>query len=148
MRVLLLNISGSFSTRLAITMQQLGHAVDVVQDQADAQPAVLSSTHDLVMIDLDGATPETVDLVRWIRVTKPVLKILVCKNSDNLDLVGLAMSKGAHDFVVKPLNIDELKMRLLALETQGQTPNKENIVVNYGPLRVDMASRQVSLYPN
>ncbi len=148
MRILLLNISDGVSTRLAIALRRLDHAVDVVEDPADAQPTVLASTHDLVVMDLDGATAEAVDLVRWIRVTKPSLKILVCKSRDELDIISLALSKGADEFVLKPLDIEELKVRILALEAQGKGNASDDVVVRYGPLRVDLATRQVWLNGN
>ncbi len=145
MRVLLINFSGSFTTRLVIALQQLDHAIDVIEDISDWQSAVLTSTHDLIVIDLDGASAETVDLVRWTRVTKPSLKILVCKSRESLDLVSLALSKGADEFVLKPIDLDELKVRLLALEARDGVANNDEVVVTYGPLRVDLVSRQVWL---
>ncbi len=148
MRIVLLNISGGFSARFSLVLRQLDHVVDVVEHAAEMQAAVLTSAYDLVVLDLDDASGETAGLVSWARVTKPALKILICKSRESLNLVSEALSKGADEFVLKPIDSNELRVRLLALEGKGLTAKQEDVVVDYGPLRVDLASRQVWLNGN
>ncbi|MGH1419182.1 MAG: winged helix-turn-helix domain-containing protein [Hyphomicrobiaceae bacterium] len=145
MRTLLLNIASSVSAQLSVLLKQQDHAVDSVDSIEDAQAIVLSSTLDLVIIDLDKNYDEAIEFVHWIRVVKPALKVLVCKSRKEIHEIRLALSEGADDFVLKPIDLSELKFRILTLETRDKDNYSKGTVLEFGPLRVDLSTRQVWL---
>lgn len=148
MRVLIVSPIEIFSARFSILLKQLDYAADIVLDEDDAQAAMLTNTYDVVALDIDSISICFNSLASWIRQTQPELRILVCKSRDNLDSVMTALANGADEFLVKPIDKSELKIRLSRLESSQKTIESDDVVLDYGPLRVDFVTRQVWLGGN
>ena len=56
------------------------------------------------------------------------------------------MGSGADDFILRPIDGEELRIRISAL--LSRRPEREAVVLECGPLKLDMISRQVMLDGN
>lgn len=145
MRVLQIGDNNIASTRLTVAVRQLDCAVDVIGTAEEVDEAFNVANYDMVICDFD--TPITAEkliaLVKSLRLAKPEIPILACGSRSAMDSVVVALGAGADDFVLRPLDGDELRIRISAL--LARRPEREAVVLECGPLRLDMVSRQVVL---
>jgi putative two-component system response regulator len=95
-----------------------GHDVVAVEDGAEAWEQFQRQQFDIVVTDwdmpeLDG--PELTKRIRALRQTRYVYLIILTGRSEKADLVA-GMESGADDFLAKPFDRDELRVRLNAGE--------------------------------
>jgi DNA-binding response OmpR family regulator len=94
---------------------------------------------DIMMPEMDGLT-----VCKEIRKTSNVPVIILTARGDDIDrIVGLEI--GADDYMAKPFNPRELVARVKAVLRRSQGERDVPEVVEAGPLRIDVASREVVL---
>ncbi len=145
MRILQLGDRNMASTRLTVAMRQLDCAIDVVSGLDAILDSVKVAKYDLLIADFDVPVPAADQLatIKLLRSAQPEVAILVCGSRSNLDSVVTALGSGADDFLLRPIDGDELRVRISAL--LARRPNREAVLLECGPLSLDMVSRQVLL---
>lgn len=145
MRILQIGNNDTSSMRLTVAVRQLDCAVDVTNTVEGVLDALNVANYDLLIGDFEAGIPpaDLINLVRSVRSAKPEIPILACGSRDVLDAVITALGTGADDFVLRPLDGDELRIRVSAL--LARRPDREAVILECGPLRLDMVSRQVVL---
>lgn len=145
MRILQIGDSNIASTRLSVAVRQLDCALDVIATLEGVQEAVGVARYDLLIVDFDAAVPPAslLALIKSTRSSRPDIAILACGSRSVLENVVNALGAGAHDFVLRPIDGDELRIRISTL--LARRPEREAVVLECGPLRLDMVSRQVML---
>ena len=148
MRVLQIGDANMASTRLAVAVRQLDCAVDVIGVIEAAQEALRIAKYDLMICDFDTPLPveSLLSLVKTTRSLRPDVAILACGSRTVLDSVVSALGVGAHDFVLRPIDGDELRIRISTMLARRLV--REAVVLECGPLSLDMVSRQVLLDGN
>ena len=71
------------------------------------------------------------------------LRLFVLAGRDKLDAVAAALAHGADDFQIKPIDPGELRLRLSGLV--ARRGGKGASVLEYGPLRLHIDTRDISL---
>jgi two-component system NtrC family sensor kinase len=97
-------------------LEKWGHEVVVARDGAEAWKLFEASEFPLVITDWMMPEMDGVELIRRIRATQRpgyVYTILLTAKSQKEDIVE-GMEAGADDFVTKPFDRDELRVRLRA----------------------------------
>lgn len=145
MRILQVGDANISSTRLAVAVRQLDCAVDVIGNVEGVNEALRVAAYDLIICDFDApvAAADLVAMVKKQRASKPDIRILVCGSRAALDHIVTTLDAGADDFILRPIDGDELRIRISAL--LARKPQREAVVLECGPLRLDMVSRQVLL---
>lgn len=145
MRILQIGDANIASTRLTVAVKQLDCAVDVMGVTEAAQEALRIAGYDLLICDFDTPVPpeNLLSLVKTTRSSRPDVAILACGSRKVLDSIVTALGAGAHDFVLRPLDGDELRIRIATM--LARRPVREAVVLECGPLSLDMVSRQVLL---
>lgn len=148
MRILQLGDASIASTRLTVAVKQLDCAVDVIGSVEGAKEAMRVARYDLLIADFDRevASEDLLSLIKSCRNTRPELAIMACGSRAELDPVVAALGIGADDFMLRPIDGDELRIRISTLLTRR--PVRETVVLECGPLQLDMVSRQVTLDGN
>jgi DNA-binding NtrC family response regulator len=111
-RLLLVDDDPAIRTALRDALGAAGFVVDVAESAVAAlamvgaiQPAIVVS--DVRMPDLSG-----LDLLRELRARAPDVDVLLMTAFDDMPTVVEAMKHGATEFLVKPLDLDELQRTL------------------------------------
>lgn len=148
MRILQIGDANIASTRLTVAVKQLDCAVDVISMTEAAQEALRIAKYDLLICDFDTPLPAAslLSLVKSTHSSRPDVAILACGSRAVLESVVSALGAGAHDFVLRPLDGDELRIRISTM--LARRPAREAVVLECGPLSLDMVSRQVLLDGN
>jgi two-component system, OmpR family, response regulator QseB len=143
MRILLAEDDPQLGDGLTVGLRQDGYAVDWVKDGVAADLALSSETFDLLVLDLGLprlAGMEVLARLRGRGQTLPVL-ILTARDATGDKIAGL--DGGADDYLVKPIDLDELAARVRALARR--TAGRAAPLLQLGDLVLDPAARQVTL---
>ena len=133
---------------LLVGLRQDGHATDWVRTAADAHSAWLAPEPSLVpyeAIVLDLGLPDRsgLDLLRTARARGLPTPVLVVTARDRIADRVAGLDAGADDYMVKPIDLDELGARLRALDRRrgGRVENR----IMLGDLAIDPAARSAIL---
>ena len=127
---------------------QDGHAADWVQTVAAARSAWLAPSsevvpYDAVIVDLGLPDGSGLDLIRQARTRKVRSVILVVTARDRVNDRISGLDAGADDYMVKPIDLDELSARLRAIDRRISGRDDELRV--FGALIIDEPARVVTL---
>jgi len=105
---------------LAENFRKLGHRVFTANTGGAAQGILKSELVDLMLLDLRLPDISGLRVLEHVKEVDPdVLVIIITANTDAQPAVE-AMKAGAYDYLMKPFELDEVKMVVAkALETQG-----------------------------
>ena len=144
MRILLVEDDPQLGDGLSIGLRQAGFAVDWLRDGEAADHALLSENFDFVVLDLGlpGLTGMRVlQRTRQRGQSMPIL-ILTARDATGDKVAGL--DAGADDYLVKPIDLDELTARIRALTRRSA--GRAAPLLQLGPLALDPAAHRVSLH--
>ncbi len=131
MRILVAEDERITRASLVRQLEAWGHTVTACEDGEQAWTRFGEGEHDVVITDWDMPRLSGVELVRRIREAagaRFVYIIMLTGRSEKADLVS-GIEAGADDFVSKPFDREELRVRLLAGErivTLERTLNRQN----------------------
>lgn len=141
MRVLLAEDDPLLGDGLRAGLTQQGCQVDWVRDGAAALRELTQQTHAVAVLDLGLPRLDGLDVLRQARqagVTTPVL-VLTARDAVPQRIAGL--DGGADDYVVKPVDLEELAARLRALVRRAS--GQAQPLLQAGGVQLDPAGRQV-----
>lgn len=145
MRVLLLEdckrLSGAYARRL----RHDGFAVDEVATLAEVRLAVGDVDYDCLVLDRHVPDGDSLDLVPELAAgARPGPVVLVSANGD-ADARIDGLTRGADDYLAKPVRLDELALRVGKVVARRQAlVTLRPPVVELGVVRVDLARREVT----
>ena len=95
-------------------LSDLGHAVETAGSVPECERCLERKAADLIVLDLNLPGENGLDYLQRLRQTSDVLVIVMTANSDIFDRV-IGLELGADDFVVKPVEPQELAARIAGL---------------------------------
>ena len=143
MRVLLVEDDPQLGDGLATGMRQSGFAVDWLKDGVSADIALKSESFDLVVLDLGLPRLSGMELLLRLRARQEKLPVLILTARDAVGDKIAGLDAGADDYLVKPIDLDELAARLRALTRRSGGRAAPKLV--HGALKLDLATHQASL---
>lgn len=142
MRILLVEDDPLLGDGLMVGLRQTGFAVDWVRDGMAADLALKSEPFDLMVLDLGLPLLTGMELLDRLRIRGQALPVLVLTARDATGDKVAGLDAGADDYLVKPVDLDELAARIRALlrrATGRATP-----VLRHGDIVLDPAARRVT----
>jgi two-component system response regulator QseB len=146
MRLLLVEDDAMLGSALRAGLRQDGHAVDWVRSAGEADSAWLaagvSAPFDAIVLDLglpDGTGLDLLGRARRRGLTTPVI-IATARDRIADRIAGL--DAGADDYMVKPIDLDELNARLRALERRVGGRAAPQILL--GDIVIEPSTRRVT----
>ena len=142
MRVLVVEDDPLLGDALQTGLRQRGFDTDWVKDGVAAELALRAEPFAAVVLDLGLPRLDGLELLRRERAKGSKAPILVLTARDAIDARVKGFDTGADDYVVKPVDLDELAARLRALVRRSQGGPAP--VLQIGELRLDPAARTVA----
>lgn len=142
MRVLLVEDDENLGDGLCVGLKQSGFTIDWLKDGESAEPAILTGSFDLVVLDLGLPGRSGLNILRSVRERECVTPILILTARDGVSEKVEALDSGADDYVVKPFDLDEVTARLRALQRRRQERAAAALV--HGDISLDPAARVVT----
>ena len=142
MRILVVEDDPLLGDGLKAGLRQRGFDVDWLKDGIAAELALRGEPYAAVVLDLGLPRLDGLELLRRERAKGSHAPILVLTARDAIDDRVRGFDTGADDYVVKPVDLDELAARLRALIRRSR--GEAAPVLVQGDVRLDPAARSVS----
>ena len=143
MRILLVEDDPQLGDGLTIGLRQAGFAVDWVKDGNSADRALQSETFDLVVLDLGLPRLSGMEVLTRARSRRQTLPVLILTARDATGDKVSGLDAGADDYLVKPVDLDELAARIRALTRRSA--GRAAPLLTRGNLALDPAAHSVTL---
>ncbi|AJA08568.1 OmpR family two-component system response regulator [Sphingopyxis fribergensis] len=139
MRVLIIEDNSRLAELISHGIAQHGFSGDGVESIDDAEAALISVAYDAVILDLGLPDGDGLEWLRRERPGQPLPPILILTARDGMGDRVAGLDAGADDYLVKPVEIEELAARLRALLRR---PGARSLpVIRAGKLAFDVAAR-------
>ncbi|HEY6897019.1 MAG TPA: response regulator transcription factor [Rhodocyclaceae bacterium] len=143
MRILIVEDDALLGDGLQAGLRQLGFQPDWVRDGELARHALGSERYEAVVLDLGLPRLDGVSLLQRLRGEGDAVPVLVLTARDaKADKLG-GFEAGADDYLVKPVDLDELAARLRALIRRSH--GRAEALIRVGAVEFDPAARRVKL---
>ena len=142
MRILLVEDDPLLGDGLRAGLSQAGFQVDWVRDGEAAGRELRSAVHAAAVLDLGLPRRDGLDVLAEARRGGVTLPVLVLTARDAVGDRVLGLDTGADDYVVKPVDLDELAARLRALIRRAHGVSQERLTA--GEVVLDPAARTVT----
>ena len=142
MRILLVEDDPQLGDGLTIGLRQAGFAVDWLKDGNSADQALQSETFDFVVLDLGLPQLSGMEVLTRARRRGQHMPILILTARDATGEKVAGLDAGADDYLVKPIDLDELTARIRAL-TRRSAGRAEPLLI-HGELALDPAAHTVT----
>ncbi len=126
-------------------LAERGYAVATAPTGLGGLELVLSSSPDVVLLDLGLPDVDGLALISMIRATASRVPIIVITAQDDDPTMIRALDGGADDYVVKPFGTDQLAARIRAVLRRSGGPDEPAPPVRVGALVIDERARTASL---
>ncbi|MCL6555210.1 MAG: response regulator transcription factor [Burkholderiales bacterium] len=143
MRLLLVEDDPHLGDGLMVGLRQQGYAVDWVKDGVAAELALATEPFDLVVLDLGLPRRSGLEVLRKLRAQGKATPVLILTARDATADKVAGLDAGADDYVVKPVDLDELAARVRALTRRAA--GRAQPVLRHGELELDPAAHRVTL---
>jgi DNA-binding NtrC family response regulator len=117
-RVLIVDDEKLIRWSIAERLKKEGFECREAPDGAEAAAAISRESVDLVLLDLKLPDADGLTLLKQFQEQAPDIPVLIMTAYSSIDTAVEAMKRGAHDYLTKPFNLDELVLSVRrALET-------------------------------
>ena len=150
MRILLVEDDRLLGDGLRAGLRQLGFQVDWVRDGDAAERELRAQPYAAAVLDLGLPFKDGMDVLAAVRRAGVTLPVLVLTARDAVPDRIRGLDVGADDYIVKPVDLDELAARLRALvrRAHGHTQDRlqvEDVVLDPAARMVWRAGQPVAL---
>jgi len=143
MRILIAEDDPTLADGLQRTLRHSGHAVDWVNNGAEADAALGTHEFDLLILDISLPRLSGFEVLKRLRARNSTLPVLLLTALDSVDDRVRGLDAGADDYLAKPFKLAELEARARALTRRGMSGAPTHL--KYGSLSFDQVGRVAEL---
>ncbi|MFO7932398.1 MAG: response regulator [Thermodesulfobacteriota bacterium] len=93
-------------------LERKGHSVAVFTEEQDAIDYVKKQKADIAILDIKLKKMSGVEVLKQIRQARPEIEVLMLTGYPTLETAREAMSHGAREYLVKPIDKNELEEKI------------------------------------
>jgi DNA-binding response OmpR family regulator len=143
MRILIVEDDPHLGDGLRSGLQSIGFSTDWMQDAASAWHALSTEEYSAMVLDLGLPLEDGAHLLSRLRSNGRSLPVLILTARDTIADKLAGFNAGADDYVVKPVDMEELAARLHALIRRARGQASTRLVA--GQIELDTLARRVWL---
>ena len=110
--VLLVDDETEFASALAERLRLRSFDVRAVFHAEDAIAAVQSASPDVVLLDFRMPGMDGIEVLKIIKKIDPTIEVIMLTGHGDVSSVEEAIKNGAYEYIMKPLDIGELIMKI------------------------------------
>lgn len=114
-----------------------GYTVKEVSNGKEALDAMFNDYYDLIISDIMMPVTDGYELVRELRAAGNTTPVLMITAKDAFDDMRLGFLSGTDDYMVKPVNVNEMVLRVGALLRRAQMINERRQTIGSTVLECD-----------
>ena len=111
-RILVVEDEATLRDNIVRYLERAGHQASGVESLARATKALGASTYDVLVTDLRPPDGSGMDLLPFVERASPGCVTLVMTAYASIEAAVEALRQGAHDFLLKPLRLGDLRRRI------------------------------------
>lgn len=143
MKILLVEDEPHVATLINKGLTEKGHTVAVAPDGELGLEMAVSSSFDVIMLDIMLPRLSGMELCRQIRDKKILTPILFLTALGTTENIVAGLNVGGDDYLVKPFKFEELEARLHSLNRRKQIPLQQEESIVIGSLSINLKSKLV-----
>ena len=155
MNILLIEDDNRLAELIKRGLEEQGYKVTPAYDGAMGKKLALSNNYDVIITDIILPKMNGLDLCKEIRNAKPNVPIIMLTALGTTDDKVEGFDSGADDYLVKPVDLRELYVRIRVLlkrnagktHEQGSLLKYADLIVNLQTKIVSRAGKEISLTP-
>ncbi|MGD0575114.1 MAG: response regulator transcription factor [Anaerolineales bacterium] len=141
MRILLVEDNHRLHHSLRSSLEEDGYAVDSTYDGEEGENYALSTSYDLIILDVMLPKKDGFEVCRELRRQGVRALVLMLTARDAVEDRVQGLDSGADDYLVKPFSMKELRARLRALLRRNQVEKTSRLEI--GDLSLDPATHLI-----
>ena len=114
-----------------------GYAVKGVSNGKEALDELDKSYYDIIISDIMMPVMDGYDFIRQLRESGSTTPVLMITAKDAFDDMRKGFLSGTDDYMVKPINVNEMILRVGALLRRAQMINERRVVIGNAVLECD-----------
>ena len=134
-RILIVEDDEAHAEALRLALETEDYVVEVAGDAESALDRLRARAFDMVLTDLQLGGRDGLDVLREARHVDPSLSVFLITGHGSIETAVRAMRDGAADYLTKPVNIIELRMRI------GRELEKRRLSEDNRALRAELDRR-------
>lgn len=143
MRLLLIEDDALIGDGIQAGLNQVGYAIDWVQDAEAGEHALSIEHYEGLILDLGLPQQDGLKLLQKLRNTGNKMPVLILTARDSIHDKICGLDMGADDYMIKPFDLEELAARLRAILRRAQ--GRATPCLEYAQLRLDPAAKILTL---
>ena len=144
-RVLVVDDEKLIVKGIRFSLEQDGMEVDCAYDGEEALKLAKENAYDMILLDIMLPKHDGFEVCQMIREFSDVPIVMLTARNDDMDKI-LGLEYGADDYITKPFNILEVKVRIKAIMRRtgkrGSSQVNDKMLVK-GSMKIDCESRRV-----
>ncbi len=128
---------------LSLFLSSYGYECILSDDFHHITDKAIQSNSDLILLDINLPYFDGFHICREIRKISSVPIIIVTSRNSDMDEL-MSMNLGADDFITKPYNTQILLARIGAILKRSNILNKENTIIKYKEVALNLANSTLS----
>lgn len=147
-RVLVVDDEKAIVKGIRFSLEQDGMTVDCAYDGEEALKYARENDYDIVLLDLMLPSIDGLEVCRRIREFSDMPIIMLTAKGEDMDKI-MGLEYGADDYITKPFNILEVKVRMKAIMRRNghrkpeKAKEKEARIIESGELKLDRDNRRL-----
>jgi two-component system, NtrC family, response regulator PilR len=127
-RILVVDDEPSMREMLGIMLRRAGFAVEVAESRARAGTILAQGAVDMVITDVKLPDGDGIEILRHVKSANPETVVIVMTAFGNTETAVAALKLGAHDYLIKPFDVEELKI-VVRNALEKQRLEEENLLL-------------------
>lgn len=136
-KVLIAEDDRELSQLFQYVLEKNGYAVKGVENGKEALAALDADYYDLIISDIMMPVMDGYEFVRTLRESGNLIPVLMITAKDAFDDMRLGFISGTDDYMVKPVNVNEMVLRVSALLRRAQMINERRQVIGQTVMECD-----------
>ena len=130
--ILVVDDEQSMREMLSIMLHKEGYEVKAAASRAQAAGVLGRGAVDMVITDIRLPDGDGIEILRHVKAASPETAVVVMTAFGTTETAVAALKLGAHDYLTKPFDVDELKIVVRgALETQRLTEENRQLKAEF-----------------
>ena len=145
-KVLVVDDEKTIVKGIKYSLEQDGMAVDCAYDGEEALELAKKGNYDIILLDVMLPKLDGFEVCREIRGFSSVPVVMLTAKVDDMDKI-MGLEYGADDYITKPFNITEVKLRIKAImrRVSGKEQETGAGTAEFGELKMNGTYRRVYL---
>lgn len=142
MRLLIVEDDRFLGEALKRGLELEGYAVRWIQRGDDLLAATTAEAYEVILLDLELPHMSGLDALRLLRDRRDLTPVVIITAQDRSEQKIAGLDAGADDYLVKPIDLDEVTARVRAQIRRRDKRSTNELVA--GDIRLDLTGRTVS----